>query len=99
MSNPTKHVASVVLGVVALALFGRGLAYYWGSGPHDGEDLPSFVTFLAGSAVLLAAVLVWWSAHPRRRALALVGLFLSGVLVLITSWWWWFNLMLERWAG
>ena len=54
---------SVVLGVLSLALSVRGAGYYLGSGPHDGEDLPSFVMFLAGSAVLFAAVLISRSAR------------------------------------
>ena len=90
---------SVVLGVVSIALFVRGFGYYVGSGPHDGEDLPSFVTFLAGSAALFAAVGISRIARPERRTLWIVGVCLSGVLLLMTSAWWTFNVMLERWAG
>ena len=70
-----------------------------GSGPHDGEDLPSFVMLLAGSAVLFAAVLILWSGRLGRRNLWLVGLCLSGVLLLMTFAWWAFNVMLEQWAS
>ncbi len=94
-----RLVLSVVLGVASLALFVRGVGYYVGSGPHDGEDLPSFVTFLAGSAVLFAAVLISWSPRPGRRRLWVVGLCLSGVLLLMAFAWWAFNVMLERWAS
>jgi hypothetical protein len=98
-SAKPRLVLSVVLGVASLALFVRGAGYYLGSGPHDGEDLPSFVMFLAGSAVLFAAVLISWSARLTRRNLWLIGLCLSGVLLLMTFAWWAFNVMLERWAG
>jgi predicted permease len=100
LSPATKRlVVPVLLGVVSLALFLRGSGYYLGSGPHDGEDLPSFVIFLAGSAALLAAVLSWGSARRRWRKLWLIGICLSGVLLLITLAWWVLNVRLERWAS
>jgi riboflavin transporter FmnP len=94
-----RLVLAVVLGVVSLALLVRGFGYYVGSGPHDGEDLPSFMTFLAGSAVLFAAVVLSWNARPGRRTQWIVGVCLSGVLLLMTFAWWAFNVMLERWAS
>ena len=90
---------STVLGLVTTALFVRGCAYYWGTGPHDGEDLPSFVMFLAGSAVLCIAVLLGWSPDRRRRKLWLAALSASGILVVVTFAWWALNVMLERWAS
>jgi hypothetical protein len=92
-------VSSVALAVASLALFGRAAGYYVGSGPHDGEDLPSFVVFLAGSAVLFTAVLIFRGARPGRRRLRLIGLCLSGLLLVMTSAWWALNVMLERWAS
>jgi hypothetical protein len=98
-SAKRRLVLSVVLGGASLALFVRGAGYYFGSGPHDGEDLPSFVMFLAASAVLFAAVLVSWSARLGRRNLWLIGLCLTGALLLMTFGWWAFNVMLEQWAS
>jgi drug/metabolite transporter (DMT)-like permease len=98
MSSTTRSVASIVLGLVALALFVRGFAYYVGSGPHDGEDLPSFATFVAATAALFVAIAIWWSARPRRR-LSIVALSISGVLLVVASAWWYVNVMLERWAS
>src|SRR3954447_979491 len=99
MPSTNRSVASIVLGVAALALFVRGFAYYTGSGPHDGEDLPSYVVFVAAAAVLFVALLIWWGARPRRRRLSTVALSISGVLLLLTSAWWYVNVMLERWAS
>jgi hypothetical protein len=101
MLSPAKPrlVLPVVLGVVSLALFVRGVGYYWGSGPGDGEDLPSFVTFLAASAVLFVAVLVSWRPHLTRRGLWITGLCVSGLLLLMTFGWWALNVELERWAS
>jgi len=98
-SAKLRLALSVVLGVVSIALFVRGFAYYVGSGPHDGEDLPSFVTFLAASAGLFAALVLSWSSRPGRRTLWIVGSCLSGVLLVMTATWWAFNVMLERWAS
>ena len=89
----------VVLVAVSLALFVRAVGYYWGSGPHDGEDLPSFLTFVAASAVLFFAVLVSWRPHVTRRGLWIIGLCVSGLLLLMTVGWWALNVELERWAG
>ena len=94
-----RLVLPVVLSVVSLALFVRGVGYYWGSGPHDGEDLPSFVSFLAASAALFVAVLVSWRPRPTRRGLWITGLCVSAVLLLMTFGWWALNVELERWAG
>ncbi len=100
LSLATKRlVFPVLLGVISLALLVRGLGYYWGSGPHDGEDLPSSVMFVAGSAALVAAVLSWGSARRRWRSLWLIGICVAGVLLLMTFAWWVFNVMLERWAS
>ena len=96
-SAKLRLALSVVLDVVSIALFVRGFAYYVGSGPHDGEDLPSFVMFLAGSALLFAAVLIGWSTDRRRRGLWLIGV--SGVLLGVTFAWWVLNVLLERWAS
>jgi hypothetical protein len=96
-SAKLRLVLSIILGVASLALFVRGAGYYLGSGPHDGEDLPSFVMFLAGSALLFAAVLIGWSADRRRRGLWLIGV--SGVLLVVTFAWWALNVLLERWAS
>jgi hypothetical protein len=60
-SAKLRLVLSGVLGVASFAFFVRGAAYYVGTGLHDGEDLPSFATFLVGAALLLAAVLIGWS--------------------------------------
>ena len=92
-------ILPVVLSVASLALFARGTGYYLGSGPHDGEDLPSYVMLLAGSIVLVAAVLSLWSARFERRNLWIVSLCASSVLLLTTLAWWWLNVMLERWAS
>lgn len=70
-----------------------------GSGPHDGEDLPSFVMFVAGSAILFIAILAARKSRPVRRRVWLIGLCLSGVLVVVTFAWWVLNVMLERWAS
>jgi drug/metabolite transporter (DMT)-like permease len=99
MPSTKRPIASVVLGLVALALFVRGFAYYAGSGPHDGEDLPSFATFVAATAVLFVAILIWSSARPRRRRVSVVALSISGVLLVVASAWWFLNVMLERWAS
>jgi hypothetical protein len=99
ISARLRLVLSVVLGVVSLAFFVRGFGYYVGSGPHDGEDLPSFVTFLAGSTVFFAAVVLSWNARPGRRTLWVVGVCLTGVLLLMTFAWWVLNVMLEHWAS
>lgn len=64
MPTLKRVIVPIVLVLVSTALFARGLAYYWGAGPHDGEDLPSFVMFLAGSAVLFVAV---FKRSGRRR--------------------------------
>jgi Na+/melibiose symporter-like transporter len=98
-SAKLRLVLSIVLGVVSLALFVRGVGYYVGSGPHDGEDLPSFLTFLAGSAVLFVAVVLSWNARPGRRTVWVVGVCLSGVLLLLMFAWWALNVMLEQWAS
>ncbi len=98
-SAKPRLVLPVVLGVVSLALFVRGVGYYWGSGPGDGEDLPSFVTFLAASAVLFLAVLVSWRPRLTRRGLWIIGLWVSGLLLLMTFGWWALNVELERWAS
>ena len=94
-----RQVLSGALGVASLALFARGAAYYAGSGPHDGDDLPSFVTFLAASTVLFAAVLTSWSPRLERRGRWLVGLCISGGLLVMAFVWWVFNVMLEQWAS
>jgi hypothetical protein len=91
------RVIAIVVGVASSAFLLRGAALYVGSGPHDGEDIPSFVMLLAASALLLVAVLIGWSADRRRRGLWLIGV--SGVLLLVTFAWWAFNVMLERWAS
>jgi hypothetical protein len=57
------------------------------------------VMFLSGSAVLFAAVLISWGARLGRRNLWLIGLCLSGVLLLMTFAWWALNVALEQWAG
>jgi hypothetical protein len=92
-------MVSLLFGVISIALFLRGWGYYWGSGPHDGEDLPSFVTFVAGSAALSAAVLIGWSENRGHRKLWLTALSVSGVLLLTTCAWWAVNVILERWAS
>jgi drug/metabolite transporter (DMT)-like permease len=99
MPSTKRSVALIVVALVALALFLRGLAYYAGSGPHDGEDLPSLATFVAATAVLFVAVLIWWSARPRRRRLSVVAFSISGALLVLASAWWYVNVMLERWAS
>ena len=48
-----RLVLPVVLGVVSLALFGRGVAYYWGSGPHDGESSWAWAAFISEPALVL----------------------------------------------
>jgi hypothetical protein len=88
MPSTKRSVASAILGVVAIALAVRGFAYSWGSGPHDGEDLPSYVTFVAATAVLFVAILLWWSGRPRRRRVSTVALSISGVLLLLATGWW-----------
>jgi hypothetical protein len=98
-SAKLRLALSVILGVVSIALFVRGFAYYVGSGPHDGEDLPSFVTFMAAAAALFAALLVSRRTRRGRHAPWVVGVSLSGVLLLMTSAWWALNVMLERWAS
>lgn len=90
-------MVSVVLRVASFVVFVRAAAYYVRSGPRDGEDLPSFVLFLAGSALLFAAAVISWSADRRRRGLWLIGL--SGVLLVVTFAWWRLNVLLERWAS
>ena len=99
MSSTMRSIASAVLGLVALALFVRGFAYYAGSGPHDGEDLPSFATFVAATAALFVAILTWSSARPQRRRVSVVALSISGVLLVVASAWLCLNVMLERWAS
>ncbi len=89
----------VILGLVSLALLLRAVAYYWGDGPHDGEDLPSFLTFLASAAVLLVAVLIGLVGGLRRRNQCLHWLVVSGVLLALAFAWWWLNVMLEQWAS
>ncbi|HEY7476839.1 MAG TPA: hypothetical protein VIB62_01250 [Actinomycetota bacterium] len=96
-SAKLRLVLSGVLGVASFACFVRGAAYYVGTGPHDGEDLPSFAAFLVGAALLLAAVLIGWSVDRRRRGLWLVVP--AGILVLLTFAWWLLNVELERWAS
>jgi hypothetical protein len=96
-SAKLRFVLSVLLGVASLGLFVRAAGFYLGSGPHDGEDLPSFVMFLAGSALLFAAALIGWSPDRRRRGLWLIGI--SGVLLIVTFAWWRLNVLLERWAS
>ena len=99
LSTATKRWVSAALGLASLALFVRGLAYYWGSGPRDGEDLPSFVMFVAGSAALLAAVLAGLTARRGGRGPWVIGLCLSGVVLMTAVAWWALNVMLERWAS
>jgi xanthine/uracil permease len=98
-SAKPRLVLPLVLGVVSLALFVRGVGYYWGSGPGDGEDLRSFVTFLAASAVLFVAVLVSWRPRLTRRGPWIIGLCVSGLLLLMTFGWWALNVELVRWAS
>jgi len=98
-STKPRLVLPLVLGVVSLALCVRGVGYYWGPGPGDGEDLPSFVTFLAASVVLFIAVLVSWRPHLTRRGLWISGLCVSGLLLLMAFGWWALNVELERWAS
>lgn len=92
-------ILPVVLGITSLALFARGAGYYLGSGPHDGEDLPSYVMFLGGSILLVAAPLSSWSARVERRNLWIVCVCASSVLLVITLAWWWLDVMLEHWAS
>jgi hypothetical protein len=95
----TKRGISAVLVAASLALFVRGIGYYSGPGPHDGEDLPSLLTFVAGSAALFAAVLVGSTARQGGRGPWVIGLCLSGVMLLTTVAWWALNVRLERWAS
>ena len=98
-SARTRRWISGFLVVASLALFVRGLGYYSGSGPHDGEDLPSLLTFAAGSAASFAAVLVGSTARRGRAGLWVIGLCLSGLVLLTTVAWWALNLGLEAWAS
>jgi len=50
MASRRRSILPVALAVISIAFFARGLAYYRGSGPHDGEDLPSFAMVLLDSA-------------------------------------------------
>jgi hypothetical protein len=61
--------------------------------------LPSYVTFLAGSILLVVAVLSWRSAVVERRSLWIVCICASSVLLVVTLAWWWLNLMLGQWAS
>ena len=96
MPTLRRSIVPVVLVLISIAFFIRGLAYYWGTGPHDGEDLPSFVMFLVGSAVLFVAAFIGWSLDRRRRGLWLIGV--SGVFLVAAFAWWGLNVLLERWA-
>lgn len=98
-SATTKRWISAVLVAASLALFVRGIGYYSGSGPHDGEDLPSLLTFVAGSAALFAGVLVGSTARRGRAGPWVIGLCLSGLVLLTTVAWWALNLGLEGWAS
>jgi hypothetical protein len=93
-----RRAVTIVLGAAACALSVRGWGYYWGSGPHDGEDLRAFATFLEAAALLFAAALAWWGARPRRRAVSLLSIGLPGLLLLSTFAWYVLNVRLERWA-
>jgi len=96
-SAKLRLALSIVLGVVSVALFIRGFAYYVGTGPHDGEDFPSFVTLMAGAAALFAAVLISWRPRGGSRTPWVVGVWVSGVLLLMTFGLWALNALVQVW--
>jgi hypothetical protein len=99
MPNMTRRrvVIAVVAAAISLAFFVRGWGYYWGPGPHDGEDIPSFAMFLVGTIMVFVAALAW-RGGPRRRAVSWIALGLSGLLLLATLGWYALNVELEQWA-
>jgi hypothetical protein len=97
-STRVRLTLAGVLGAMSLALWVRGWGYYWGPGPHDGESRLPLLAFIAGSAVLIAAVLAWLGVHPRRRALWWWSVGGSGLLLLLMSAWWTFDVLAEYWV-
>jgi hypothetical protein len=99
--HAAKRLRLVVAGVLALisvALWVRGWGYYWGPGPHDGESRHPLVTFIAGSAFLLAAAVAWLGPRPRRQAAWWYAVGLSALLLLLTSAGWAIDVLVERWV-
>jgi hypothetical protein len=92
MPAKVRSAISIVLGSVAIGLFVRGWAYYWGAGPHDGEDIPSYVVLLEGCVVLFVAVLIGWHREWPHSGV-------SGTVSALVFAWWWLNVLLARWAA
>jgi hypothetical protein len=99
MQARARSAVSVVLGLVAIGLLVRGWAYYWGAGPRDGEDIPSYIVLLEGCVLLFAAVLIGWRRDRPHRRVWIALLWGSGVLSALVSAWWSLNVLLERWAS